>query len=597
MRARCLFLLPVLFMLTSASWAQQWFSIQTDHLISYSDGSDRGAHDAARRGEQLIAAFGLIFHRKDITFATPLRLIESHDPELLSRIPPGSALVRTPAADYIIVDPSLPDSWTSASKAIATLTLEDNYPRAQPWFDSGMANYLAAAQFNDEQMELGAVPNGITKPSLDAWIPLGKLFELRDVSQLSPAQHAAFESESWALVHWLIEQGRLAQAGVYLNAVQFRGATMERALSDAFSMSSADFDREVRESLAKVSTQKMPAPRIEDGLFKSQKLSLADAHVLRTNLSLFGPDADRTLKELVAFMRQNQDNVAVHRALAWAFLLRNDRENAVEHIRRALALNDSDATIHYLYARWVNEGDENHIHITSAESRIGSELKAALKRDPNYAAALELLGLAQLNDGNAKTALTNLQRASVLRPRSDRYYLNLALAYQASGNMNAAKNLLLYARSGVDAAVSTEATESLSELGKQKKQQDQWKAMGLQADADANVKHSKYDNLQEAIAEDEMAEAKSKDQESAQDTRKIEYMKGRIIRVECDSSLGATIIVNHAGQTWQLHANDRNSIVLIGADHFDCSWRDTSVSINYKKSGTFRGDLISLEAN
>jgi hypothetical protein len=46
-----------------------------------------------------------------------------------------------------------------------------------------------------------------------------------------------------------------------------------------------------------------------------------------------------------------------------------------------------------------------------------------------------------------------------------------------------------------------------------------------------------------------------------------------------------------------MRAADRNTAVLIGADRFDCSWHDTSVTINYKRSGNFQGDLISLEVN
>ena len=70
---------------------------------------------------------------------------------------------------------------------------------------------------------------------------------------------------------------------------------------------------------------------------------------------------------------------------------------------------------------------------------------------------------------------------------------------------------MLYARAGGDAAVSAEAAELLNKLGKQNKRQQQWEAMGLHPDP--NAKHSKYDNLEEAIAEDEKAEAKGKSPE------------------------------------------------------------------------------------
>jgi hypothetical protein len=360
-------------------------------------------------------------------------------------------------------------------------------------------------------------------------------------------------------------------------------------------MDSEELNRAVRESLEKLSTKKMPAPRVESGLFKSQKFSAVDAHVMEADLSLFGPESDRTLKELVEFMRQNQENAAVHRSLAWAFLLRNDLENAVEHIRRALALDDSDPAMHYLYARWVNKGDEDKIQVESAEARMGTELKAALQRDPNYAAALELLGLAELSDDAVKPAMTHLQRASTLRPRSSRYYLNLARAYEASGNLDAARNLMLYARAGGDAAVSGEASGLLNEVGKQKKRQEQWEAMGLHPDP--KVKPGKYDNLQEAIAEDEKAEAKGNAPVEPHDTRKIEYLKGRIVSVECGSATSAMLKVSAAGGTWQMHVADRNAVVLIGVEHFDCGWHDRAVSINFKRSGKLQGELVSLEAD
>jgi tetratricopeptide (TPR) repeat protein len=594
MRARWLFLAPLLLAFSPISLAQQWFSVQTDHLISDSYGTDRGARDAALRGEQLIAIFGEVFHRKNITFATPLRIRVIHAAEPSSKAP-NTVLVRTPPTDFVIVDLSQPDSWAQARRSIAALTLENNYPRAQPWFDSGIASYLAGVRFNGDQMELGVPPPGIILPRSSEWIGLAKLLEIDDPLRLSAAQRMAFDAESWAVVRWLIDNSRLAQAGAYLNAVQARGATTERALAEAFSMSSADLDREVRESLGTLSGKRMAVPRIEASLFKSRKLTAADSHVLEADLSLFGPESDHTLAELVAFMRQNQENAAVHRSLAWAFLLRHDLEDAIEHIRRALALDDSDPAMHYLYARWVNQGEGDRILVESAAARMGTELKAALQRDPNYSAALELLGLVELSDNAVKPALANLQRASALRPRSSRYYLNLARAYEAAGNLDGARNLILYARGGGDAAVSADAGKLLNELGQQKKRQEQWASLG--AHSDPTAKHGKYDNLQEAIAEDEKAEAKSKNPEPQQDTRKIEHMKGRIIRTECGAAPGAVLTVSSAGRTWQMQVADRKTIVLIGIDQFDCGWRDISASINYKRSGTLHGDLVSLEVN
>jgi Tfp pilus assembly protein PilF len=605
MRARGSLMALLLLTFTSISSAQpsgqRWFAVQSQHVVSYSEGSDRNAREASARAEQLIAVFQEIFHRNDTTFTTPLRVMVIHEPPMNGQAPALQALARTPIASYVKVDLSRPESWTAAARSIATLTLEDNYPRAQPWFDSGIASYLTGVRFNAGQMELGAPPPDLAMPSASEWIPLGKLLEVNDPAQLpmqtTPEQRHAFEAESWALVRWIIENSRMAQAGAYLNAVQWRGATPERAVAEAFRMSPADLDREVRESLTKLTTRKMAAPHVDGNLYLSSKVPAADIYVHQANLSLFGPEEDRTLKELVAFMRENRQNAMVHRSLAWAFLLRHDLDNAVEHIRRSLELEDSDATMHYLYARWVNQGDDDTIHFESAGVRMGSELKEALRRDPNYAAALELLGLARLSDHEVKPALESLQRASTLRPRSSRYSLNLARAYEASGNLEAARNLMLFARSGTDAAVTAESRLLLEQLGKRTQQSRDWRAAGLQPEASAT--HSKYDNLQDAIAEDEAAEAKNKaaTNPNAPDTRMIENLKGRVIAVECTPAAQAELAVEAAGHRWKIRVADRNKAVMIGVQHFDCGWSGLSVSINYKRAGSYLGDLVSLEAD
>lgn len=575
-------------LLASAAPAQQqqWFVAQTPRVTAYSAGGEPAARNAALRAEQVIAVFGEIFHRTDVRVFPPLRVNASPAAG-------APALVRSPLANFVSGDPTQPESWTPAARAIATVIIEENYPHAQPWFDSGFASYLAAVRFDQKQMTLGAAPPGITLPSPAEWIPFSALMARGEPSKSAATTHPSqFEAESWALVRWIVGNGRQAHAGRYLEALS-RGATAEEAVREGFEMELADLDREVRESLTRQMTVSYPLPGIDPRLFFAKRLTAGDVYALRTAPALFGPAAESTLKEFATFMRADEDNGEGHRALAWAFLLRHDQANAIEHIRRALTLDNNMPDMHYLYSVWVNQGDEQAIHVPGADVRLGYQLKEAISQDANYGPAYELLGLAQLNAEATKPAVAYLQKATALRPRQDRYFLNLARAQEEAGDLDAARRLLFYVREGNDPTAAAEAESAYRELGKQRAQKKAWDAMGITVKPEATP--SKYDDLDEAIAADERAEAARNKPPAAPDSRKAQHMSARLIGVTCEAAAGATVTLRTSAGDWRMHVADRGALLLMGTESFDCGWRNIEVSVNYKLRGKLEGDLVSLE--
>ena len=138
----------------------------------------------------------------------------------------------------------------------------------------------------------------------------------------------------------------------------------------------------------------------------------------------------------------------------------------------------------------------------------------------------------------------------LLCPRNGRYYLNLARAYEARAIwMPRATRCSMRAR---EAMLHTSARREKysTNSARENKRQQQWEAMGISSDPDA--KHSKYDNLQEAIAEEEKAEAGGKGtiapDSKTPDTRKIEFMKGSHRRRRVWGGAGCNLSVNSAGR-------------------------------------------------
>jgi hypothetical protein len=93
----------------------------------------------------------------------------------------------------------------------------------------------------------------------------------------------------------------------------------------------------------------------------------------------------------------------------------------------------------------------------------------------------------------------------------------------------------------------------------------------------------------------ELEEAKA-EQETKPDVRKIEFMKGRVLKIACLDDQAATLtLAAVSGRTWTLKTPNRDKLVLIGADKFSCEWTNVKVAVNYKAAGANQGDLVSLE--
>jgi hypothetical protein len=73
------------------------------------------------------------------------------------------------------------------------------------------------------------------------------------------------------------------------------------------------------------------------------------------------------------------------------------------------------------------------------------------------------------------------------------------------------------------------------------------------------------------------------------------FIKGKLTAVDCQSSPGATLTVVAGKATLSMHTANREKMILIGADKFSCDWKNQSVAVNYRASGSGSGEVVSLE--
>jgi hypothetical protein len=116
--------------------------------------------------------------------------------------------------------------------------------------------------------------------------------------------------------------------------------------------------------------------------------------------------------------------------------------------------------------------------------------------------------------------------------------------------------------------------------------------MGLTAPKE---KPSKYDNMEEAIAEEEKQENGHGSLAAAEDKRPVLNLRGTLLSVECGQGAGAELMLSSGGNRWKMRVDDRARLLLIGTENFDCGWQQRAVSLNYKLRKEHEGDVVSLE--
>lgn len=599
MPRRTLFTLLVALLLSLPLSAQTWHQGHLGSLEITTDSGDAAARDAMVRIQLERSMVGQVLHKAKITMPSRVRVIMVRDIASVTRAVPSfpADAVGRGALEFDGIERSslifvAPAQWESASRALASILLSGNYPHTPRWFDVGFARYMGTMQSIKEQVELGRAPSD-DHPG-DAWIPAPQM--MVGGSENDPQ----WQHEAWLMVHWLITNDRLDQAGKYFYLTMNQQVPPKDAIFQAFQEDAATLDRDLRAYDAEVSrhVQRVAAPDLQQSVtFDVNKVPPLDAQVSIASTMLDDHDRSESpsaaMKLLSGIMHNSPDSASVQRALAYGYFSQRDSISAVDHARRAITLQDSDAMMHYILAVGMNGGDPDTIRTNMADIKLGTELGAALRMEPDFPPAFELRGLALLSDDKQAAGLKDLGHAAALRPRNDAYLFHLGDAQAASGDWDNARILFAVASHSSDPEIAQAAAEQLKTGKRLKKEQKHWNEQGIASSTYQDMTDPRWKPTPEMEAR-EKQDGDTKPV-AGPDTRKVMHLEGELASVDCSGDPGAILTVRSRGNTWKLKVADRKSVVLIGPDHFSCTWSQKTVSINFKSSGGVTGDVVSLE--
>jgi tetratricopeptide (TPR) repeat protein len=603
-----------------ASDEPKWIRASSSHFSVLTDVSPQRGEQLLLRLEQMRTVVGHQLMKSKLHLSQPLDVIAvKSDDEYIGLAPVRDGRPISSSGffldgddrDYIVLNLTDDKSWQTITRDFFRLYLNDNYPPTPAWFDTGLIEYFSTVQLTDDEGEIGADPGSyIPLLNKQPWMPLPELLSVQADPKKAPT--AIFMAESWIVIHYLLTQDKMSETGTYLGLTEGRREPVEKAITDAYGVSSAQLEQAVKEHLHSFAanrptsvvtgaggksalppgppeaTKFNPVHAIDIGnSYKDVRSAEARALVdeMMVHLSEHREAGIKDLNDLIN--GEKTENPIEHRALGWAYMAQGKDSDAVEEFQKTLELDLHDPWAHFYMARMkyraaVESGDP-----FQGLANMLIDLRTVLDWDLDFAEAYNMLGVARAEGGGVNSAVDAMTKAVQLSPRNETYSLNMAVAQTAAKNWDAATALLTRLKSSHDAKIAADARNYLDGLPNAKK-------YGILPPRPGVVPGAKAKAAKKASDEDEDENRADAKAEPAPDRRKTEYAKGKLLRVDC-SQPPIAILTLAGARTMRLRTEDFHSLLLIGADQFSCDWKNLAVSVNYKAGGKSDGDLVSLE--
>jgi predicted Zn-dependent protease len=341
-----------------------------------------------------------------------------------------------------------------------------------------------------------------------------------------------------------------------------------------------------------------PAPSIEKLSFSIEVLKEPAISTLLADVHLHSPDhqaqAESEFRQLIA-QEGKQTNAAAHAGLGILLLRKGDASGAKRELGVATDAGSDDARVWYL-AAYSDFKEKPLRERDSAELiELNTKLDGALRLDPNDPDAMYLKALVLSSAANPAEAIRLLLRACELRPRNEAFKLELGHQYIRARKFDEAQAVLERLKRSSDPAVVASAEKQSADA--KLFTENKLAQYAEEAKNDSYVSPQWRPKPGQKIDPDmEKLEARSpKEEPEAPDDRPIKFGKGVLLSSTCPADGSVKMKVKFTTKIIDVTAPAKDKIVVIGADGFDCSWKEKRVAVNYRARSAFLADLVSIE--
>lgn len=475
------------------------------------------------------------------------------------------------------------------------------------WLKEGLADFYARAEVDKKEVNLG-VPDPVYLRFLqrENFIPLDVLFK---VNQSSPYYNekektGIFYAESWVITHYLLlgdNSAHRKQLADYLNRLS-HGEPEDEAARAAFG-DLGQLQKQVSDYVGHFSmsfrTIKAP-PQLDAKEFQARVISPAEA-LARQGDSFICRHHPKEARPLVEEALRRDSNLALaHEAMGLLDSVEGKREAAILSLAEAIQLDPNDFYTHYYRGLLLEAGPPN-----DNETRIESDLKLAIKLNPDFAPAYAALANLYLRpEKDASEALSLAQKANQFDPSSTYYKVLIGRALLQMGRIAeatyVAQRALATAEDPPERAEAQHFMTAVEEY--QREMTNTPKAQGQRTQSGANVDNSTAPTPG-SPQQTQPGSVVPSGEEKATPSGLPASASGKISNVRCDG-VALNLTLGMGGYTLDLHAGN-----FMRIEFYSLSWKPPAnfnpcrdltghrAKINYTpvKGASYGGVITRLE--
>jgi tetratricopeptide (TPR) repeat protein len=451
-----------------ASAKDEWIEVRSKNFFLIGNAPERDIKKVATKLEQFRETFRLLFRGMSLTSSVPTNVVVFKSNSAYKPFKPRRAdgkaddfiagyFQHGEDVNYITLSTEGAETdFSTIFHEYVHFIVDTNFGKSNvpTWFNEGLAEYYSTFQIeNDQDIKLGLPEkNHLYLLQQNKLMPLATLFNVgnRALHQTGGHSRTIFYAESWALIHYLIQGGKLDGLGKFLDAL-IKDVPVEKAFQDSFQISYAAMEKELRQYVGKSSFQYVQFSTKNKLTFDAQMqvspLDDADSNAYLGDLLYHTNRGDDAEPFLRSALTSKPDSIMANTALAMIKLRQRKYEEAKTYLDKAVTLDPKNYMALYQYAYLLSreaQDEFGYVNKFSPEKvlKMRELLKRAIAANPSYTESYEFLAFVNLVSGEELDESIKLLNAALkYQPGNQKYALRIADIYARQQKFGEARKI------------------------------------------------------------------------------------------------------------------------------------------------------------